>query len=122
MLFLTDYDQIRSLLISSCNPNCKFSWNLQIFNGPLSLQEPDQKCNGVVCDCKGLKGKQGTIGLPGFRGYEGPPGVLGPMGPPGRGGEWGDPGEYGGQGEKGHRVSIQICLLNFLFSFINGIK
>lgn len=71
-----------------------------------SLQEPDQKCNGVVCDCKGLKGRPGAIGLPGFQGYEGPPGDFGPAGPPGRVGEWGDPGEYGEQGEKGHRVCI----------------
>lgn len=77
----------------------KFFFNLLLF------QEAGEKCNGVVCDCKGLKGRPGTIGLIGFPGPEGTPGDSGPPGPAGRPGEWGDPGEYGEQGEKGHRVS-----------------
>lgn len=76
-----------------------------VFLYRLFLQQADQKCNGIVCDCKGLKGRPGDIGVPGFQGYEGPAGDFGPEGPPGRPGEWGDPGEYGGPGEKGHRVS-----------------
>lgn len=54
-----------------------------------ATDDPDLYCEGILCDCVGPEGPQGS---PGPEGPEGPEGEVGPAGPPGPAGEPGPAG------------------------------